>query len=401
MKFGLRIHHKTVRIVMAVAALAFFVTTIKLVDVALASSDDTPVPPAANERLISIHDRGQEMTILTSASTVRDALRAANIAVDAVHDVVEPSLDTALVSTRYSINIYRARPVVIHDGARRVRLMTAQQTPELIAAAASMSLRTEDKAELRGPEDLLRDGADIVMMIQRAQPVRLQLFGSSSEVWTRATTVAELLQEKQITLNAGDTVSVPLDTPITPTLQIAIWREGKQTITTEEVITMPVEKIQDANQPAGYHHVKQAGAPGKKRVTYEVEMQRGKELSRREIAQVVVSEPVVQIEIVGIKGRAMPYTGGGNKDQWLAAAGIPRDQWGYADWLVKKESGWNPNAVNRSSGACGLAQALPCSKVGADPYNPVVSLRWMHGYVLRRYGSWEAAVAHSKARGWY
>lgn len=386
---------------MAVATLAFFVTSMKLVDIALASSGSTPAPSAANERLISIHDRGRETTILTGAGTVREALQAANITIDAARDVIEPSLDTALVSTRYSINVYRARPVVVHDGARRVRLMTAQQTPELIAAAASMSLRTEDRVELRGPEDLLRDGADVVMTIQRARPVQLRLFGSSSEVWTRAATVAELLQEKQLALGASDTVSVPLDTPITPMLQIDIWRDGKQTITTDETIAMPVEKIQDANQPVGYHHVKQAGAPGKKRVTYEVEMQRGKELSRREIAQVVVHEPVTQIEIVGIKGQPMPYTGGGNKDQWLAASGIPRDQWGYADWLVKKESGWNPNAVNRSSGACGLAQALPCSKVGADPYNPVVSLKWMHGYVLRRYGSWEAAVAHSKAKGWY
>ena len=102
-------------------------------------------------------------------------------------------------------------------------------------------------------------------------------------------------------------------------------------------------------------------------------MQNGIEVARREIANVVTEQPKKQIEIVGSKPATMPYTGGGSKDQWLAASNIPRDQWGYADWLVKKESGWNPNAVNRSNGACGLAQALPCGKVGSNPHDPVVS----------------------------
>ena len=130
-------------------------------------------------------------------------------------------------------------------------------------------------------------------------------------------------------------------------------------------------------------------------------MKNGVEISRRKVASVVTKEPKKQIEVIGTKNAAMPYTGGGSKDQWLAASNIPRDQWGYAEWLVQKESGWNPNARNASSGACGLAQALPCSKVPGNPLDPVNSLNWMNGYVTNRYGSWENAVAHSKSKGWY
>lgn len=96
------------------------------------------------------------------------------------------------------------------------------------------------------------------------------------------------------------------------------------------------------------------------------------------------------------------YSGGGTKEQWMAAAGIPEDQWSYVDFIVSKESGWNPSATNASSGACGLAQALPCSKIGgAGGYDPVTALRWQKDYVEQRYGGYDGAYAFWTANHWY
>ena len=67
--------------------------------------------------------------------------------------------------------------------------------------------------------------------------------------------------------------------------------------------------------------------------------------------------------------------------------------------LIMRESGCNPNARNASSGACGIPQALPCSKLGTS--NPVAQIVWMQNYVNNRYGSWANAVAHSNSQGWY
>lgn len=75
-----------------------------------------------------------------------------------------------------------------------------------------------------------------------------------------------------------------------------------------------------------------------------------------------------------------PYSGGGAPAEWMAAAGIAQGDWQYVDYIVSRESGWNPNATNSSSGACGLVQALPCSKVPGNGYNPVDNLRWGTGY---------------------
>ncbi|TQJ31969.1 lytic transglycosylase domain-containing protein [Microbacterium sp. SLBN-146] len=94
------------------------------------------------------------------------------------------------------------------------------------------------------------------------------------------------------------------------------------------------------------------------------------------------------------------YTGGGSPAEWMAAAGIAEADWGYVDFIVRKESGWNPNATNRSSGACGLVQVYPCSKL-ANAYDPVVNLTWANGYATGRYGSWGGAYAFWTANHWW
>ena len=91
----------------------------------------------------------------------------------------------------------------------------------------------------------------------------------------------------------------------------------------------------------------------------------------------------------------------GTKADWLAASGIPQHEWGYVDQIVTRESGWNPNAVNKSSGACGLGQQLPCGKWAGAWNDPVAALQAMNGYVHGRYGGWAGAVAFWNANHWY
>lgn len=95
-----------------------------------------------------------------------------------------------------------------------------------------------------------------------------------------------------------------------------------------------------------------------------------------------------------------PYTGGGNKEQWMTAAGIAKSDWTYVNYIVSRESGWNPNATNRSSGACGLVQVYPCSKL-ANAKDPVVNLRWANGYAKGRYGGWSSAYSFWKNNHWW
>ena len=96
-----------------------------------------------------------------------------------------------------------------------------------------------------------------------------------------------------------------------------------------------------------------------------------------------------------------PVKASGSCADWMAAAGIP-DMYSTHK-LIINESGCNPNAVNPDSGACGIPQALPCSKIAHCGVEPVCQLRWMDSYVKGRYGSWDGALAswNSRYPHWY
>jgi hypothetical protein len=73
--------------------------------------------------------------------------------------------------------------------------------------------------------------------------------------------------------------------------------------------------------------------------------------------------------------------------------------------LIWRESRWNVHATNPQTGAYGLPQALPGSKMAsAGPRwrdDPATQIRWMLGYVTGRYGGSCAALAFQVANGWY
>lgn len=70
--------------------------------------------------------------------------------------------------------------------------------------------------------------------------------------------------------------------------------------------------------------------------------------------------------------------------------------------LWNQESGWNPNAVNPSSGAWGIAQTLPEAHPDITPNtNGQAQIDWGLDYIINRYGTPLAAWAHEVANDWY
>ena len=299
MGIRLQAKHYSKKITFVSGAILMLVGGLFFVNQALA--DATKPATKAGEKLVTIYDRGAEKTIVTKARTIREALKLAKFSIDERQDVVEPSLDSEMVAEKYNINIFRARPITIVDGNKRLKITTAEQTPALIAKAAGIEVFEEDKTALSNSDNMAVDGANMVMKIDRASMVNFVLYGKESVIRTHAKTVGELLKEKNINPKKDDTLSVDRSAKIIPGMKIELWRNGKQTITAEEDVKFEVEKVQDANRDSGYREVKQAGENGKKNVTYEIEMKNGVEVSRKEIASVVTKEPKKQIEIVGTK----------------------------------------------------------------------------------------------------
>lgn len=119
----------------------------------------------------------------------------------------------------------------------------------------------------------------------------------------------------------------------------------------------------------------------------------------------------------GGKGNAPPppgATGNAAKNQQIGkmlaarygwAPQQDQGQWNALVDLWNRESGWNEFAKNPSSGAYGIPQSLPASKMAtAGPdylSNPATQIRWGLGYIKAVYKTPEGAWAHEESAGWY
>ena len=70
-------------------------------------------------------------------------------------------------------------------------------------------------------------------------------------------------------------------------------------------------------------------------------------------------------------------------------------------FIYFKESTNRTDAINPESGACGLGQALPCSKLPCSLKNYGCQDEWFTGYMSQRYGSWSSAKYFWLANGWW
>ncbi len=114
---------------------------------------------------------------------------------------------------------------------------------------------------------------------------------------------------------------------------------------------------------------------------------------------------VVTYGVAPAVGAPDPGTAQAIAADMVAARGWGSDEYSCLYALWAKESGWNVYAHNKSSGAYGIPQSLPGSKmasVGDDwATNPATQITWGLGYIGARYGSPCGAWAHSQRVGWY
>ena len=93
--------------------------------------------------------------------------------------------------------------------------------------------------------------------------------------------------------------------------------------------------------------------------------------------------------------------------EWMAAAGIPQENYDEVDFIMTKESEWFPGAVN-DGGCIGLGQACPGgirSTLEAScpdwANQPVCQLQVFQDYAYSRYGGWDNAAADWRQKGWW
>ena len=261
--------------------------------------------------------------------------------------------------------------------------------------------------------------------------------GYEMDVMTTSTKVSDILAENHIVVLDGESVTPDIDEELSDNKTITITKGATEADTddnymsAEEILasyTQIVEKVvteeveipfetvtKDVSNGSSttQNRVVQKGENGLKRVTYRIRYQNGAEIEKTEISSEIVKEPVDKI--VEVRTKQVTSRGGvvsGSVAEYQAYAEKRCFDYGWSDAdfqaLVKlwnKESRWNPYACNSSSGAYGIPQALPATKMatyGTDyRTNYKTQIEWGLSYIKSRYGTPSAAWNHSCRKGWY
>lgn len=330
---------------------------------------------ASSHKRVTVDHNGAVVTVTTFGSTVADALSAAGITV-AEGEFVAPGPAEQL-----------------SDGD-----VVAVRSLDLATDAITRS-DTASRTEVRGP----------------LVSVTLVTKGERAELTTHAADVRTLLQEQSIALAETDVVSPGLDEPLADGAEVSVSESTSKAVTVTEEIAFETTTTDDPDLKKGKKVVDTKGVPGERTTTYSVVIVDGEEVSRTEVATGVTKEPTDEVVRVGTQvtvdvtvPKSSAVSAGSARaiaKEMVLDRGWDEDEFACLDALWQRESGWRTTAGNKSSGAYGIPQALPGSKMasaGADwRTSASTQIKWGLGYIKGRYKTPCGAWAFFKARNWY
>lgn len=353
---------------------------------------------ASDSHVVHVYVDGQQQIVPTRAATVGDLLHRLDITTH-TGDIVEPPADTPIQADNFTVNIYRARPVTVVDGTHKITLDTAAQAPRAIAKQAGLTLQPEDSVTAVSNDSVLKDPVLAEqLVVDRATPVALNLYGQTVSIRTHAKTVKDLLNERGI---KPDSVSVfpAIDQVLTPDQVVYVTDPGKDVQLTVEDIPFGTDYVDDFNLLFTTTQVRTEGKAGKRITVYE--NPKGHPEDKHVLQQVLITNPVNQVVARGRKVNLSAISG--DKASYMSAAGISQADYSAADFVIGHESGWKPGNVS-GNGCYGLGQACPGSKLVAACPNwandPVCQLRYFTGYA-QRYGGWQGAYTFWQQAHWW
>lgn len=215
------------------------------------------------------------------------------------------------------------------------------------------------------------------------------------------------------------------DEPFPTSVNVQAIRDNDQSLaasprtvsvrTVTQKVTHPIKYSvvvkRDKSLTQGRQVVRRTGSAGKAVVVYQVRSINGVEVSRSQVRRSIVVQPTPKVVAYGVAKpkppiKVSPGSAKAFAQSYIASQyGWGDDQFGCLVQLWEKESNWNPNAHNSSSGAHGIPQALPGNKMasfGDDWWsNPETQIKWGASYIDGRYGNPCGALGHSNSTGWY
>lgn len=329
------------------------------------------IPSSSSSHFITIYDGEKQIQLKTTASTVRDVLARAKINTSDL-DIIEPDLHAEINSEKFYVNIYRSRPVLVIDGAKQKIIETASFDEENIIKMSGFTLFDGDHVEVSHNKTMLLSGVTAVYQIKRS---------GGSVITAELSLPAEEERKIDTSLKQGETKLIE---PGEDGRKVVKYRAEKtekgiekREVIEEKVVAAPKKRIIAIGETA-----KSESKPP---------TQDTASLKSGSSTPVNTGTPSFKLDSTSAVTDPNGVCAG-----YVRAAGVSEEDLPFALDLIKKESNCNPSSTNRYSGAYGIPQALPGTKMaeaGADwQTNPVTQIRWMAKYVTKRYGGWRGAL---------
>ena len=314
--------------------------------------------------------------------------------------------------------VSRARNVIVNaDGTTREVAVRPGQDARGILEAAGVSVHALDRVTVEN--DATGELAITVSRVTRGQATETVDIPFSE---TTTTSSDMFVGESQVTTTGVNGVTT-----------WTVWQEkdGDQVLTsvpiTEHATSQPVTQVRsEGTKEATPTALVAAGIDPKATLEEKTESDGTTSVRyRAKLGSISTKEEIAEITgeaknadqataaaaaAAAAEAGAVPTTYSGEDPRSLAKPLVAAQGWSDSEYqclvlLWNRESQWNPYAENSSSGAYGIPQALPGSKMasaGADwRTNPITQINWGIGYIKGRYGTPCSAWAHSNAVGWY
>ena len=360
---------------------------------------------AVMHKEVTVDVDGTEVQVEGFGRTVGALLEAGGIEVGE-RDLVAPALDQS-VDAGDLVVVRHGREVTVEvDGSERSVWSTALTVGE---AVEDLGLR--DGEVLLSASRSAALGRD-TLRVSTQKTIHLVVDGQVIDGVSSAANVRDALREVGLVLNEADQVSVPLDAMAVDGLVVLVTRADSNGEVVTEAIPFSEEEVEDDSLIKGNKEIDVRGKAGVRTTTYQLDVVGGVVVDRTVVTSIVTTPPVTQVVRVGTMElpdpsvvKVSPGTAQALGKTMAAERGWGDDQFACLLQLWNKESGWRVDAANSSSGAYGIPQALPGSKMasaGADwRTNPATQITWGLNYIRGRYGDPCGAWGHFTDRGWY
>lgn len=245
---------------------------------------------------ITIVKAGEVTKVSTHAKTVGEVLNDEGVKIGK-HDELSYSKNTA-VKDGMKIAYIPAKQVTINDEGKEANVWTTKDTVAEVLKDENITTRPQDALNVSLDDKV---ATNMEVKIDRAVALAIQNGAKKEVTWTTKDTVADLLAEKNIKLDAHDKVLPAKTAKLASNMTVVVTYVDKKTDEKKSKVAFKTVVKEDSSLEKGEEKIVQAGKAGEKVAKYDVVIENGKEKQRKLLAEQVTAKPEDKIVVRGTK----------------------------------------------------------------------------------------------------